>query len=153
MTTNQTPEQQIADGNGLAGIVETLKAMTAVGARDRLWMRRKKNITIQYEFVADDAVHTYHSWVHDSDWKFGEGALADDDCDVILRTTPQVLNEVLTGVTGGREAMLNGTLSMRKAPSHPKLLLMRAIFNRYTKASERGDLVDLNAGSAGAGEG
>jgi putative sterol carrier protein len=139
--TAQTPE---VDRESLAGIVETLKAMTAVGARDRLWLRRKKDITIQYEFVDGDAVHAFHSAVHGTDWTFGEGAQPDEDCDVILRTTPKVLSEVLTGVTGGREAMLSGALSMRKAPSHPKLLLMRAIFNRYTKAQERGELVDLN---------
>jgi putative sterol carrier protein len=133
-----------ADQESLAGIAETLRAMTAVGARDRLWLRRKKDITIQYEFVDGETVHAFHSAVHGTDWQFGEGAKPDEECDVILRTTPKALSEVLTGVTGGREAMLNGTLSMRKAPSHPKLLLMRAIFNRYTKAQERGELVDLN---------
>jgi putative sterol carrier protein len=129
----------------LDDIVQRLAEMTAIGARDRLWLRRQKNIVIQYEFTDDDALHTYHSVVHGTEWKFGEGALPDQDCDVILRTTPTVLRDVLAGVTGGREAMLSGRLAMRKGPSHPKLLLMRAIFNRYTKAQERGELVDLNA--------
>lgn len=129
----------------LDDIVRTLREMTAVGARDRLWLRRKKYITIQYEFEDGDAVHAYHSSVQGTEWNFGEGALPDEECDVILRTTPQVLHDVLKGVTGGREAMLNGQLVMRKGPNHPKLLLMRAIFNRYTKSQERGELVDLNA--------
>lgn len=131
----------------LDDIVGRLREMTAVGARDRLWLRRQKNIAIQYEFSDSGDLHTYHSVVRGTDWTFAEGALPDADCDVILRTTPGVLRDVLTGVTGGREAMLNGKLSMRKGPSHPKLLLMRAIFNRYTKAQERGELVDLNSGA------
>ena len=144
-----TPDaDSLADAGSLDEIVQTLRAMTAVGARDRLWLRRKKDITIQYEFADGGQLHIFHSSVHGTDWQFAEGALPDEDCDVILRTTPSVLQNVLQGVTGGREAMLSGQLSMRKAPSHPKLLLMRAIFNRYTKAQERGELVDLNASTS-----
>jgi hypothetical protein len=144
-TTDRQPARAADGPSALELILEKLRAMTTIGSGDALWARRANDIAIQYEFAEPDGLRTYHSRVQGTSWTFGEGALADEECDVILRTTPQVLDDVLTGVAGGREAMLNGQLSMRKAPSHPKLLQMRAIFNRYTKSQARGDLIDLNA--------
>lgn len=129
----------------LEDIVTVLRAMTEVGAEDPTWARRGRDITLQYEFVVDGEVHAFHTKARGTEWTFAEGALADEECDVILRTAPNVLHEVLLGVTNGREAMLSGQLSMRKAPNHPDLLLMRAMFNRYTKSRERGTLTDLGA--------
>jgi hypothetical protein len=130
---------------GLAEIVEIMRRMYEVSTSDPIWLRRKKSITIQYEFVVDGALVVYHGTANGRDWSFDEGALPDEDCDVIMRTSPAVLNDVLFGVSGGREAMLSGEMSMRKAPDHPNLLLMRAMFNRYTKFQERGELADLTA--------
>lgn len=60
-----------------------------------------------------------------------------DEVDVVVRTTPDTLRRVTSGELGGREAMVSGLLDLRKTPSMPKLLLMRALFTAYKKARLR----------------
>ncbi|GAA4548928.1 hypothetical protein [Amycolatopsis samaneae] len=130
----------------LEAVLEILRAMHRITAEDPIWLRRGRRITILYEFEVDGELRSFRSTAEGSDWSFTEGTLSDDECNIVLRTDPAALYEVLHGVTGGREAMLSGRLSMRKDPEFPDLLLMRAMFNRYTKAKERGVLNDLGVG-------
>jgi hypothetical protein len=68
------------------------------------------------------------------------GGAPESEVDIVIRATPQTLHRVINGDLGGREAMASGLLDIRKAPSMPKLLVMRALFNGYKKARLRGDL-------------
>jgi hypothetical protein len=69
-----------------------------------------------------------------------------DTVDVVIRATPDTLHRMTSGELGGREAMASGLLDIRKAPSMPKLLLLRALFNAHKKAQLRA------AAAASAGE-
>jgi hypothetical protein len=68
------------------------------------------------------------------------GAVAYDDADVVIRAEPITLHRLTSGDLSGREAIVGGLLDIRKAPSLPKLLQMRALFNRYKKALQRGEV-------------
>lgn len=123
----------------LDDLVGVLRTMLIVNSRDPKWLRRGKRITVQYEFP-DGAC-----WcrAEGPDWTLEPGSLPDEQCDIVVRTSPDVLYGILHGSLGGREAMVSGKLRLRKAPPMPMLLVMRAMFNRYTKAAARGQLDDV----------
>jgi hypothetical protein len=124
----------------LDDVLGTLRAMLAVNSSDPGWLRRSRRITVQYEFLDGDRIRPYHCRVDGPMWTLRPGALPDGDCDVIVATAPATLHGILHGSLGGREAMVSGRLRLRKAPSMPMLLVMRGMFNRYTKAVARGTL-------------
>ena len=124
----------------LEDVLGTLRAMLAVNSGDPGWLRRSRRITVQYEFSDGDRVHPYHCRLDGPQWTLAPGALPDADCDVIVATAPATLQGILRGSLGGREAMVSGRLRLRKAPSMPMLLVLRGMFNRYTKALARGTL-------------
>lgn len=96
-----------------------------------------KQVTVQYEFVTPSGVSPYYCRASGADWELAQGSLPDGDADVILRATPQALLAIIKGEVGGREAVMSGALDLRKAPSMPKLIAMRGMFNRYAKAQAR----------------
>ena len=68
-----------------------------------------------------------------------EGGIPYDDADIVIRTEPLTLHRLTNGDLGGREAIVSGRLDIRKAPSMPKLLFMRSLFNGYKKARLRAE--------------
>ena len=118
-------------------VVGVLRTMLIVNSRDPKWLKRGKKITVQYEFPEHGA---YWCRADGPDWTLEPGSLPDEQCDIVIRTSPDVLYGLLHGSLGGREMMTSGKLSLRKAPPMPMLLVMRAMFNRYTKAVTRGGL-------------
>jgi hypothetical protein len=70
------------------------------------------------------------------------GAVPYDDADIVIAAEPVTLHRLTSGDLSGREAIVGGLLDIRKAPSLPKLLLMRSLFNRYKKALQRGEVPD-----------
>ena len=66
------------------------------------------------------------------------GAVPHDEVDIVIRAEPSTLHRLTSGELNGREAIVSGLLDIRKAPSMPKLLLMRGLFNQYKKAQARG---------------
>jgi hypothetical protein len=65
------------------------------------------------------------------------GPVPFEQADIVIRTTPTALHRITNGDLGSREAMAGGLLDIRKAPSMPKLLLMRSLFNTYKKSRRR----------------
>lgn len=118
-------------------LVGVLRTMLIVNSRDPKWLRRGRKITVQYEFPGHGA---YWCRAEGPDWVLEPGSLPDEECDIVVRTSPEALHGILHGSLGGREAMVSGRLSLRKAPAMPTLLVLRAMFNRYTKAAARGQL-------------
>ncbi|MEN3361638.1 MAG: hypothetical protein V7637_5620 [Mycobacteriales bacterium] len=121
-------------------VLDTLRTMLVITSTDPKWLRRGRQITVQYEFTDGDRSLPYHCRSEGPKWTLVPGALPDSDCDVIVATAPATLHGILHGELGGREAMVSGRLRLRKAPSMPMLLVMRGMFNRYTKAAARGTL-------------
>jgi hypothetical protein len=124
----------------LDDVLDTLRTMLVITSNDPKWLRRGRRITVQYEFEDGGRSLPYHCRSDGPKWTLTPGALPDGDCDVIVATTPATLHGILHGELGGREAMVSGRLRLRKAPSMPMLLVMRGMFNRYTKAAARGTL-------------
>ncbi len=120
-------------------IVTELAAMLDMNIKNPGFVQRTlaNSLTVMYEFQDGDAEHPYHFIMADGTARLAAGALPYDACDVVIRTTPDTLHRLLHGELGGREAIISGVLDIRKAPSMAKLLVMRALFNRYIKASKR----------------
>lgn len=133
-----------------AEIAEQLQAMLAVSQASPGFAQRMthRSVVVQFELVADGDVVPYHLWLSGVDGAVSPGARDHDDCDIVIRTDPATLHRLLEGELGGREAIISGRLDIRKAPSMPKLLVMRSLFNRYTKARRSGRVVDVAASDA-----
>ena len=77
-----------------------------------------------------------------------EGAIPYDEADIVIRAAPATLHRLTSGELNGREAIVSGALDIRKAPSLPKLLLMRGLFNQHKKNRARGAGVPVPDSSA-----
>lgn len=126
-------------------LVAELREMAALGRQHQTLARRLlgQNLRIRYELLPAAGeppvpylmtVTAERSAVEPADPPY-------DDVDIVVRATPETMHRVINGGLGGREAMVSGLLELRKAPSMPKLLLMKGLFNRYKKARARGELV------------
>jgi len=94
-------------------------------------------VTVLYELSDGDGFRSYHTRIAGDESRFAEGALDYAECDVVIRTTPEALHRILAGELAGREAVMSGALDIRKVPSMQKLMVLRALFSRYTKARRR----------------
>lgn len=119
----------------LAEVLGTLRAMLAFNCGDP--RARGKPVAVQYEFVTPSGPVSYYCTCRDDEWDLRAGTLPAGHADVIIRTAPDALLAVISGTLGGREAVMSGRMDLRKAPSMPKLLAMRGMFNRYAKAQAR----------------
>jgi hypothetical protein len=100
-----------------------------------------QTLSVQYEFEAPDgSTRPYVMRVGGSRWDVEPGRMPPDSVDIVIGTSPDTLHRLTSGALGGREAVVSGLLDIRKAPSMPKLLLMRALFNRHKKARLRGEI-------------
>jgi hypothetical protein len=99
------------------------------------------NLTVLYEFLVPDAEPVPYLLTVGRDVRSIEpGAVPYDKADIVIRAEPTTLHRLTSGDLSGREAIVGGLLDIRKAPSLPKLLQMRALFNRYKKALHRGEV-------------
>jgi len=121
-------------------LIDVLRTMLIVNSRDEKWLRKDRQVTIQYEFAEEEGDFPYHCRLAGAAWTFEPGSLPDEECDIIMLTSAESLSRILHGQLGGREAITSGKMNLRKAPPMPTLLLLRAMFNRYTKAEARGTL-------------
>lgn len=123
-------------------IVGELRQMLDVSSGNPTLMQRLGNgLTVLYEFsVPDGDPVPYLMTVRPQERSVTPGAVAYDDADVVIRAEPITLHRLTSGDLSGREAIVGGLLDIRKAPSLPKLLQMRALFNRYKKALQRGEV-------------
>lgn len=91
-------------------------------------------MSVCYELVdVDGTVHPYLMSINGTDRHVRALDEVDEDADVVLRATPMTLHNVTTGAMGGRDAIMSGQMDIKKAPSLPKLLVMRGLFNQYKK--------------------
>jgi putative sterol carrier protein len=98
----------------------------------------RDQLTVCYELVdADGTVHPYLMSIRGTERGIRALEAVAEDADVVLRATPMTLHNVTTGAMGGREAIMSGQMDIKKAPSLPKLLLMRGLFNQYKKIRAR----------------
>ena len=123
-------------------IVGELRQMLDVSSGNpTLLQRLGTGLTVLYEFsVPDGDPVPYLMTVRPQERSVTPGAVAYDDADVVIRAEPITLHRLTSGDLSGREAIVGGLLDIRKAPSLPKLLQMRALFNRYKKALQRGEV-------------
>jgi hypothetical protein len=123
-------------------IVGELRQMLDVSSGNPTLLQRLGNgLTVLYEFsVPDGDPVPYLMTVRPQERSVTPGAVAYDDADVVIRAEPITLHRLTSGDLSGREAIVGGLLDIRKAPSLPKLLQMRALFNRYKKALQRGEV-------------
>jgi hypothetical protein len=99
------------------------------------------SLTVLYEFRVPDADSVPYLLTVAPDRRAIEpGAVPYDKVDIVIRAEPLTLHRLTSGDLSGREAIVGGLLDIRKAPSLPKLLQMRALFNRYKKALQRGEI-------------
>jgi hypothetical protein len=100
-------------------------------------------LTVLYEFQAPGGEAVPYLLAVGRDRRAIEpGAVPYDEADIVIRAEPVTLRRLTSGDLSGREAIVGGLLDIRKAPSLPKLLLMRSLFNRYKKALQRGEIPD-----------
>jgi hypothetical protein len=97
-------------------------------------------LTVLYEFQAPGGAVPYLLTVGRDRRAIEPGAVPYDEADIVIRAEPVTLHRITSGDLSGREAIVGGLLDIRKAPSLPKLLLMRSLFNRYKKALQRGEI-------------
>lgn len=119
--------------------IETIRSMLDITAANPKWISRGRSICVQYEFPWEDTARAYVTRIDRDHWEMTEGAAPDDECDVIVAASAETLFGILHGELGGREAMVSGRMDLRKAPSVRNLLLMRSMFNLYTKSVLRGE--------------
>jgi len=100
-------------------------------------LTRRNNLKILYEFLDGEQVVPYHFILQAGNTVFQPGALDYQECDLVIRTTPETLYKILAGQLSSREVLLSGALDIRKAPTMNKLLLFRALFNQYRKSKLR----------------
>ena len=125
-------------------IVVELRQMLAVSRGNTSLADRlgRRNLTVLYEFLVPDAEPVpYLLTVGREVRSIEPGAVPYDDADIVIRAEPTTLHRLTSGDLSGREAIVGGLLDIRKAPSLPKLLQMRALFNRYKKALHRGEVL------------
>lgn len=123
-------------------IVGELRQMLDVsGGNPTLLQRLGAGLTVLYEFTVPggDPV-PYLMTVRPQERSVTPGAVDYAAADVVIRAEPITLHRLTSGDLSGREAIVGGLLDIRKAPSLPKLLQMRALFNRYKKALQRGEV-------------
>lgn len=125
-------------------IVVSLREMLDVNRGSNTLTQRLAggSLTVLYEFKVPDGgeVVPYTLTVAGDRRAIEPGAVPYDDADIVIRTEPLTLHRLTNGDLSGREAIVGGLLDIRRAPSMPKLLLMRSLLNRYKKARLRGDL-------------
>ncbi len=121
-------------------LVKVLRAILTISSRDEKLLKRATSITIQYELLEGEGVYPYYCRSDGAHWELAPGSLPEEECDIIVRTFAEDLTEILQGGLSGREAIASGKMSLRKAPSMPMLLVMRAMYNRYAKAQTAGRL-------------
>lgn len=134
----------MAEQTTLDRTVETIRSMLEITAANPKWINRNRSICVQYEFPAQDGVggndedgdsaRSIVTRIDRDRWELIEGTVPDEECDVIVTASAATLYGILHGELGGREAMVSGRMNLRKAPSVRNLLLMRAMFNMYTKS-------------------
>lgn len=123
-------------------IVAELRGMLALAGDSPSIVRRTQRsaLTVLHELVDDRGEIVPWSYrLAAGVGTLTPGALDYDACDIVIRTTPADLHRILSGELGGREAVVSGILDLRKAPSMAKLLVMRALFNRYLKLRRGGE--------------
>jgi putative sterol carrier protein len=120
-------------------IVKHLEEIAVLTANDHHFVRfaTLNNVKIVYEFVEDQQIIPYCFILEGGNASLRQGTMDYDKCDVVIRTTPETLYKILNGQFGSREAIISGKLDIRKGPSLTKLLVLRAIFNRYRKSKLR----------------
>jgi hypothetical protein len=131
-------------------IVAELRDMLTV-TRDSPTLAQRltgKDLTVLYEFIgtAEEAadsedgagnIHPHVMYVGTAERGVRAGAVPYDEVDIVIRALPLTLHRLTSGELNGREAIVSGMLDIRKAPSLPRLLLMRGLFNQYKKLRAR----------------
>ncbi len=117
-------------------IIGELRAMIEHNKTNPGIIQRAFNIplTVLYEFNVNGKIESYYFTLQGNVGSLDPGALPYDESDVVIRTTPDAVHQILDGTLSGREAVVSGRMEVIKAPSMPKLLMMRAMFNRYRKS-------------------
>jgi hypothetical protein len=133
MTTTMTVEEIVVE---LRQMLEVNRGNTTLSQR-----MAGRSLTVLYEFrVAGADAVPYLLTVAPDRRAIEPGAVPYDGVDIVIRAEPLTLHRLTSGDLSGREAIVGGLLDIRKAPSLPKLLQMRAMFNRYKKALQRGEI-------------
>jgi hypothetical protein len=131
-------------------VVAELRDMLEVSRRNPTLAQRLGGgaLTVLYEFQTGGPEPTPYLLTVERDRRAIEpGAIPYEQADIVIRTEPLTLHRLTSGELGGREAIVSGLLDIRKAPSMPKLLLMRSLFNRYKKALQRGEITGPGSGA------
>lgn len=124
----------------VAEIVASLQEMLDVSRGSATLAQRLAggSLSVLYEFQAPDAaLEPYTLTVAGDERALVAGSVPYDQADIVIRCEPLTLHRLVSGELGGREAIVGGLLDIRRAPSLPKLLLMRSLLNRYKKARQR----------------
>lgn len=140
MTETMTVAEAVAELRDMLAATEGNHTIAARLAR--------QSLSMLYEFHgADGAVEPYLMKIDEAGWNITPGPVPYDEVDIVIRTEPLTLHRLTNGELGGREAIMSGRLDIRKAPSMPKLLFMRSLFNNHKKA-----LLKSGRGTSGAGK-
>ncbi|MEO3813431.1 hypothetical protein ABGB17_30910 [Sphaerisporangium sp. B11E5] len=120
-------------------VAELREMLAASGSNTTIADRLARgSLSVLYEFLGPDgAVEPYVMRVRRDLREVAAGAVPYDQADIVIRTEPLTLHRLTSGELGGREAIVSGRLDIRKAPSMPKLLFMRSLFNSYKKTRLR----------------
>lgn len=124
-------------------LVIELTEMLEVSRRDPGILERLAggHLSICYELIAeDDQISPHLMTIDGAERSIVPISDTDQDADIVLRAAPLTLHDLTSGDLNGREAIMSGQLDIKKAPSLPKLLMMRGLFNQYKKALARGEV-------------
>lgn len=120
-------------------VAELREMLAASGGNPTIADRLARgSLSVLYEFQSPDG--TVEPWLMRVRRDLREvepGGVPYDEADIVIRTEPLTLHRLTNGELGGREAIVSGRLDIRKAPSMPKLLFMRSLFNSYKKTRMR----------------
>lgn len=128
-------------------VAELREMLAASGANPTIASRLARgSLSVLYEFQGpDDTIEPYVMRVSPDVREVEPGGVPYDEADIVIRTEPLTLHRLSNGELGGREAIVSGRLDIRKAPSMPKLLFMRALFNSHKKMRMRAEAAQQEA--------
>jgi hypothetical protein len=116
--------------------VQHLQQIALLASSDSVLAKtvRRTNLKVLFEFLDDGQVVPYHFTIADGDAAIQPGELDYQECDLVIRTSPDTLYSILSGKLGTRDVLLGGAVGILKAPDITKLMVLRALFNRYRKS-------------------
>jgi hypothetical protein len=136
------PRDDAVDTRSTEDVVDELAEMVRISRTSPTITQRLigRALVVLYEFIEPGgSLSPFVMRVGGRRWGIEPGSIDPAEADIVIRTSPDTLHRLTSGALGGREAIVSGLLDIRKAPSMPKLLMMRALFNQHRKSRLRAE--------------